>query len=226
MGYPSNLQRKPAEWEKAVAKHDCERLGMEMLNEHIVFGAEVEGLDMDKYKGLLVKHGSRPYRGLGMNIIRVSYPKLVPYARFRIGWQDDIIEPNDNYGKFNPKERSKPWNYDAISVEGLLLDWMFEWRKLPLESGTRIETLCTITRVTSDAFEYNYRQKRRILIRPPMEGEYNWGNDMIRLLGAFVGTAWDKWYIKQDGVKLGTYKRVHDDGYPCRKHSWLTKMWG
>jgi len=240
MTTPKNLQRDPKQWELAAAKYDLERLGMELLNEYIVFGKldipklekDSDGmiaLRLDGYKELLLKSGaSRPYRGLGQNLIRVNYPNLTQFEKFKLGWEKEIEEPADEFGPFNAEERAKPWNYDSISIENLLLDWLYIWNKeLSNEAGATTESLCgTITRITYESFEYNYRQKRNILIRPPMDGEINWGNDMIELLGPFMGAFWNRYYLRQDGVDLRIYKGKYDHGWTCRKHSWIKKLWG
>ena len=235
MTTPKNLQRDPKQWELAAAKYDLERLGMEMLNEYIIRGLSFKAKDVDLitlrfdvYRDMLLKRTSRPYHSLGLNLIRIGYPNLAQFEKFKLGWEKEIEESDDEFGLFNPKERAKWSNYDSISVENLLLDWLYIWNKeLPNETGATTESLCgTITRITYESFEYNYRQKRNILIRPPMDGEINWGNDMIELLGPFMGAFWNRYYLRQDGVDLRIYKGKYDHGWTCRKHSWIKKLWG
>lgn len=225
MGTPENLQPKPAEWKLAMAEYDTERLGLEILWEYIAIGLEIEGINLEKYKALLIKHGSRPYRPLGQEIIRVCYPGLNRYSRFKLDWRSKIDEPDDEFGPFNPKERANPWNYDAISIAKLVLDKMWEWvNELHIGEWKTFGNE-VIEKISDEAFKYHY-EDYGILLRPPMKGEYNWGNDMIELLGPFMGSTWNRWYIKQDGVNLRVYKSKYDHGWDCRDHSWIKKMFG
>jgi hypothetical protein len=229
MGVPKHLRRPVPEWKKELAKYDLKRMGLEILNNYIVFKISIEGINLEGYKRRLLSSGaSSPYIAVAQSVIRVSYPDLGEYDKFLLGWESQIKEGPDALGNaFNPDERKNWWNYHKSSMTCLLLDLMYEWRR-DLKIGDCKEALGgRICRLTKDYFDFIHtKTERSMVVRPPMKDEEGWINQMIFILGPFVVHAWDMFYYREAGRWLNIYfPRKYKDQYEVEQYRAATKLY-